>query len=187
MILFIFSLRVYCFGLQGVGDWDECVAQLSDLVARSGANDECEISSCYLGQVIAPNVSLSDVELYGFSECWFSTEDVLSLGGQYNYTLLSTKARDFCKLRWSTIQVCFICRIVAYCVELIVRDCALLRRLMLSQRESFELFSPRLPSARIHPIHALSYLPFLSRRLQYHTTHIFIEFVGAFECVCIVV
>uniref|UniRef100_A0A915AUY6 Nucleoside-diphosphatase mig-23 n=3 Tax=Parascaris univalens TaxID=6257 RepID=A0A915AUY6_PARUN len=92
------------FVRKGVGDWDECVAQLSDLVARSGVNDECEVSNCYLGQVVAPKISLSDMELYGFSECWFSTEDVLSLGGQYNYTLLSTKARDFCRLRWSTIQ-----------------------------------------------------------------------------------
>ncbi|KHN79288.1 Nucleoside-diphosphatase mig-23 [Toxocara canis] len=88
----------------GVGDWDACVGQLSELVVNSGTNAECQKSTCYLGQVVAPQISLSDIELYGFSECWFSTEDVFSLGGPYNFTLLAAKARDFCKLRWSTIQ-----------------------------------------------------------------------------------
>ncbi|VDM46310.1 unnamed protein product [Toxocara canis] len=92
------------FMRKGVGDWDACVGQLSELVVNSGTNAECQKSTCYLGQVVAPQISLSDIELYGFSECWFSTEDVFSLGGPYNFTLLAAKARDFCKLRWSTIQ-----------------------------------------------------------------------------------
>lgn len=88
---------------KGSGNWDKCVERLTDLLSRNNLNPECEKAKCFLGQVLAPSISLSTIELYGFSEYWFSTEDVLSLGGAYNYTNLASKSRDYCKMRWATI------------------------------------------------------------------------------------
>lgn len=90
---------------QGSGDWDACVKNLTSLLTTEVANSECYALKCFLGLVRAPSISLSDVELYGFSEYWFSLEDVLSVGGPYNFTRMATKAADFCRQKWSTIQV----------------------------------------------------------------------------------
>ncbi|KJH49989.1 hypothetical protein DICVIV_03862 [Dictyocaulus viviparus] len=45
------------------------------------------------------------MKLYGFSEYWYSLDEVLSLGGNYNYTVISGKSKHFCSQRWSAIQV----------------------------------------------------------------------------------
>jgi Golgi nucleoside diphosphatase len=54
---------------------------------------------------VPPKVSLSTVELYGFSEYWFSVEDILSLGGIYDHDKFEEKAKEFCKQNWRTIKV----------------------------------------------------------------------------------
>lgn len=92
--------------LQGYGDWDACVDSLTELLVNDISNSDCYALKCFLGLVRAPSLSLSSAELYGFSEYWYSLEDVLGLGGAYNYTKLSSRARDFCRLKWSAIQAC---------------------------------------------------------------------------------
>lgn len=91
------------FALKGSGDWDKCVASLSKLINTS-SNTECLKEKCFLGKVVAPKQSLSSMELYGFSEYWFSLEDVLDLGGTYNLSAVSIKARRFCRQKWSNIR-----------------------------------------------------------------------------------
>jgi Golgi nucleoside diphosphatase len=43
--------------------------------------------------------------LYGFSEYWFSMDDVLSLGGLYDHDKFEAKARGFCQQHWRAIKV----------------------------------------------------------------------------------
>ena len=50
---------------------------------------------------------MSDVELYGFSEYWFSVDDILSLGGIYDHDIFEEKARQFCHQTWREIKVLF--------------------------------------------------------------------------------
>lgn len=64
-----------------------------------------EDQKCFFGGVVAPPVSLSKIELYGISEYWFSVEDVLSLGGQYNHDDFELKAKSFCNQDWQLIKV----------------------------------------------------------------------------------
>lgn len=92
---------------QGYGSWDDCFDHLVKLLAEQNQKVECVKRNCLLGMVRAPNLSLSNTELYGFSEYWFSMEDVLSLGGSYNFTTLAHEARKFCAQKWSTVLVAY--------------------------------------------------------------------------------
>ncbi|GMT35565.1 hypothetical protein PFISCL1PPCAC_26862 [Pristionchus fissidentatus] len=91
------------FMRKGTGDWQECTAQLTSLVTKTDEKSKCA-DSCFFGSAPAPKMSLNDVEIYGFSEYWFSVEDVLGLGGAYNYTQVAEKSHGFCSQRWSSIQ-----------------------------------------------------------------------------------
>ncbi|CAB3400394.1 unnamed protein product [Caenorhabditis bovis] len=92
---------------RGTGNWESCSNIISRLLKPKEKSGMCSISEktkCFLGSVLAPNVKLSDMELYGFSEYWYSTHDVLGLGGSYNHSVVAHKSKQFCKQRWSTIQ-----------------------------------------------------------------------------------
>lgn len=65
---------------------------------------ESQIEKCLFGLVRSPSISLSEIELYGFSEYWFSLENVLFMGGQYDFSKTASRARQFCHMKWSTIQ-----------------------------------------------------------------------------------
>ncbi|GMR62296.1 hypothetical protein PMAYCL1PPCAC_32491, partial [Pristionchus mayeri] len=91
------------FMRKGTGDWLECTARLTDIVTNAKSTSKCA-DSCFFGSAPAPKMSLNNVEIYGFSEYWFSVEDVLGLGGAYNYTQVAEKSKKFCSQRWSNIQ-----------------------------------------------------------------------------------
>ncbi|CAI2357170.1 unnamed protein product [Caenorhabditis sp. 36 PRJEB53466] len=97
------------FVRRGTGNWGSCVSEVTKLLNPETKSEVCkaEVAKCYFGAVPAPKVPLSDVEIYGFSEYWYSTHDVLGLGGQYNADLISKKSQQYCSQRWSTIQAAF--------------------------------------------------------------------------------
>ncbi|VDO97384.1 unnamed protein product [Heligmosomoides polygyrus] len=93
------------FVRKGIGDWEGCVKQISNLLTKPSANPKslCK-PNCFFGNVAAPMVSLSSMVLYGFSEYWYSLDEVLSLGGPYNHTVIAEKSKQYCSQRWSSIQ-----------------------------------------------------------------------------------
>lgn len=92
------------FVRKGNGDWDKCVHDIANLIFDDYPN--CPITkSCFFAGVKAPpSISLSQLELYGFSEYWFSVDDVLSLGGIYDHDKFEAKAKEFCKQTWKSIK-----------------------------------------------------------------------------------
>uniref|UniRef100_A0A1I8EAQ6 GDA1/CD39 family protein n=1 Tax=Wuchereria bancrofti TaxID=6293 RepID=A0A1I8EAQ6_WUCBA len=89
----------------GIGDWDTCIKNLASLLTATVANPKCQVEKCLFGLVRSPSISLSEIELYGFSEYWFSLENVLFMGGQYDFSKTASRARQFCHMKWSTIQI----------------------------------------------------------------------------------
>ncbi|KAL3981813.1 GDA1/CD39 (nucleoside phosphatase) family protein [Acanthocheilonema viteae] len=93
------------FSRKGIGDWDTCIKNVRLLLTATVANSKCYGQKCLFGLVRSPPISLSEIELYGFSEYWFSLENVLSMGGQYDFSKTASKARQFCRMKWSTIRM----------------------------------------------------------------------------------
>ncbi|GMT06732.1 hypothetical protein PENTCL1PPCAC_28906, partial [Pristionchus entomophagus] len=91
------------FMRKGTGDWVECTSRLTEIVTNAKSTSKCA-DFCFFGSAPAPKMSLNNVEIYGFSEYWFSVEDVLGIGGAYNYTQVAEKSKSFCSQRWSNIQ-----------------------------------------------------------------------------------
>jgi len=88
---------------KGTGEWDSCVESIKNILAEE--SPKCPPThQCYFGGVLAPPVELSSIELYGFSEYWYSVEDVLALGGAYNHSNFEERAKSFCSQRWPVIK-----------------------------------------------------------------------------------
>uniref|UniRef100_A0AC34QC15 Apyrase n=1 Tax=Panagrolaimus sp. JU765 TaxID=591449 RepID=A0AC34QC15_9BILA len=88
---------------KGTGEWDTCVRSIAKILTDEPP--KCPpLKQCYFGGVVAPPVQLSTIELYGFSEYWYSVEDVLALGGVYNHSGFEERARGFCSQRWPSIK-----------------------------------------------------------------------------------
>lgn len=79
---------------------------MKKLLNPESSSEVCkaEAAKCYFGAVPAPSIPLSNIEMYGFSEYWYSTHDVLGLGGQYDAENIAKKTQQYCSKRWSTIQ-----------------------------------------------------------------------------------
>ncbi|CAD5220211.1 unnamed protein product [Bursaphelenchus xylophilus] len=86
----------------GTGNWDGCVSSVVKVIKEAG---DCSTAlKCFFGGVSAPSVDLSSIELYGFSEYWYSSHDVLSLGGRYDHDQFEKMARKYCSTSWKSIR-----------------------------------------------------------------------------------
>ncbi len=56
---------------RGTGVWDDCVRNITSLLQRNPPSHYClPPRECFFGFVPSPSLSLSEIELYGFSEYW---------------------------------------------------------------------------------------------------------------------
>jgi ectonucleoside triphosphate diphosphohydrolase 4 len=91
------------FVRKGTGEWDSCVRNIAKILTDEPP--KCPLTKqCFFGGILAPPIRLSQIELYGFSEYWYSVEDVLALGGAYNHSSFESRAKEFCQQRWSSIK-----------------------------------------------------------------------------------
>uniref|UniRef100_A0A1I7SXZ9 Nucleoside-diphosphatase mig-23 n=1 Tax=Caenorhabditis tropicalis TaxID=1561998 RepID=A0A1I7SXZ9_9PELO len=88
--------------MNGTGDWDTCLVQVSSLIGDKNLKT-CAKPGCFLHNVLAPSVNLSNVQLYGFSEYWYTTNNFGS-GGAYHYKQFTDEVRKYCQKNWSDIQ-----------------------------------------------------------------------------------
>ncbi|RWS27065.1 ectonucleoside triphosphate diphosphohydrolase 7-like protein [Leptotrombidium deliense] len=101
------SGRVYSVVFKGTGDWEYCEQKLEKLINPERESSlNCKVNvSCPLTKLRETVVPFaSNAEFYGFSELWYSMEDVLRLGGQYNYDKLKKAASEYCKTEWTVLQ-----------------------------------------------------------------------------------
>ena len=89
----------FAYVRRGTGNYTQCVADVRHLLDKGGG---CATPPCALTAVRTP-ADLSRMQLYGFSEYWYSQHDILALRGAYNESLLAEAATAFCATRWEVI------------------------------------------------------------------------------------
>lgn len=78
------------YRFQGTGSYDECKVWIESLL---NLTVPCELLSCSLNGVHQPDISFDRTEFYGYSEFWYTMEDVLRQGGLYEYEKFETQAK----------------------------------------------------------------------------------------------
>ncbi|XP_052557914.1 ectonucleoside triphosphate diphosphohydrolase 4 isoform X1 [Tympanuchus pallidicinctus] len=84
--------------LRGTGDFNLCRELIQPFMNKT---NETQTS---LNGVYQPAVHFQNSEFYGFSEFYYSTEDVLRMGGDYNAAKFIKAAKDYCATKWSVLR-----------------------------------------------------------------------------------
>jgi len=83
----------------GTGDWETCYAQLQNFTVTADRFLLCR-ENCPDPGMRPPPIQFDNSEFYGFSEFWYSMDDVLGMGGQYMFNKYRKASQDFCSARW---------------------------------------------------------------------------------------
>ncbi|KAH3707971.1 hypothetical protein DPMN_067409, partial [Dreissena polymorpha] len=85
----------------GTGDYRACKTTLEPLLNRTVP---CKLSPCSMNGVHQPEILYKNSQFYGFSEFWYTMEDVFRIGGNYEAGIFETYAKDFCGKQWSLLM-----------------------------------------------------------------------------------
>jgi len=85
--------------LYGTGDWEACYAQIQDFARTPDKYSKCE-TNCPDSAIAVPPIEFDNSEFYGFSEFWYTMEDVLNMGGPYRLETYEKASKDFCSTKW---------------------------------------------------------------------------------------
>ena len=90
--------------LVGRGNLRTCLKSVLPLLNISAP---CPLQPCSLAGRHQPQVDFVRQEFYGFSEYWYTTAQVLHMGGHYDYHKFYRAAADYCSSSWIAIKTKF--------------------------------------------------------------------------------
>jgi Golgi nucleoside diphosphatase len=95
----------FVYTLKGSGDFPVCETKLKQVLDPiHESSRQCSMNfSCPLTQLRQTSAPFDNSEFYGFSEFWYTTEDLLRMGGPYSYNKFSQSASSYCSTSWSVI------------------------------------------------------------------------------------
>ena len=91
----IFKDRMMVYAV-GTGDWDKCYKTMSQFVKSSEpyfSSCSSDDPGCPDAGIKMPPIPLEHTDFYGFSEFWYTAEDVVHMGGLYSYENFSNASR----------------------------------------------------------------------------------------------
>lgn len=97
--------------LKGTGDWAKCYEDLKSF-AKSGEKfvmcQDKDKSTCHSAGIKIPSIQFEEAAFYGFSEFWYTMEDILRMGGPYISTKFARAAKVPCQsLCGKTVEMSF--------------------------------------------------------------------------------
>lgn len=89
------------YTLRGTGDFETCVRRTGPLLNKEVA---CLDEPCLFNGVHVPRIDFDVNHFIGISEYWYSTQDVWSMGGVYDFVEFERNAREYCGREWDAIM-----------------------------------------------------------------------------------
>lgn len=86
--------------LHGTGNFEQCIEYTEPLLNKDA---DCPTKPCLFNGVHTPNIDWSVNKFVGISEYWYSSHDILGLGGVYDFMEYENKASDYCSRDWSLV------------------------------------------------------------------------------------
>ncbi|KAG0309639.1 Golgi apyrase [Dissophora globulifera] len=86
--------------LMGTGSFSECLKRVEVLLNK---DKECSDVPCLFNGVHTPPIDFNINTFIGVSEYWYSSHDILGLGGAYDYAEFEQKSAEFCNSEWEDI------------------------------------------------------------------------------------
>lgn len=88
----------------GLGDYNQCKRSLLPLL---NLTVPCQKPPCSMNGIYQANINFNNSEFYGFSEFWYSMEDVYRTGGHYDAMKFDKMSNDHCATRWAKLEEWF--------------------------------------------------------------------------------
>ncbi|CAF0933686.1 unnamed protein product [Adineta ricciae] len=85
----------------GEGDFTSCAKHLVTLL---NLNATCKRKPCSLNGIYQPTINYDSQDFYGFSEFWYTMEDILKMGGPYGRLSFLNASINYCNSNWSDIR-----------------------------------------------------------------------------------
>ncbi|CAF0886637.1 unnamed protein product [Didymodactylos carnosus] len=87
--------------LYGNGSFSNCAKYVLPLL---NLNASCSRAPCSLNGVHQPLINYETADFYGFSEFWYTMEDILRIGGPYKHQTFLKASMSYCGSNWTTIR-----------------------------------------------------------------------------------
>ncbi|OWF42723.1 ectonucleoside triphosphate diphosphohydrolase 7-like [Mizuhopecten yessoensis] len=91
----------HTYFFHGTGDYLVCQKAVYSLLNLSA---QCEQEACSMNGVHQPEIPYQKTEFYGFSEFWYTMQDIFRKGGLYDHEDFQKDAQKFCSTKWATLQ-----------------------------------------------------------------------------------
>jgi Golgi apyrase len=91
-------------GFIGTGSFTQCLEDLRPLLQHA---DPCPTSHCLFGGVPTPHIDFERIDQRGFigiSEYWYTAQQVLGLGGVWDWGEWEKGMGEFCKRDWESVE-----------------------------------------------------------------------------------
>lgn len=85
----------------GEGDFRSCTKHLVTLL---NLNATCKRKPCSVNGVYQPDINYESHDFYGFSEFWYTMEDILKIGGPYARLAFLNASTNYCNASWTEIR-----------------------------------------------------------------------------------
>ena len=70
------------------------------LILFTNLNFNHHREGCPNAGIKMPPLSMENSEFYGFSEFWYTMEDVVGMGGPYQFEKFAQASKDYCLIQW---------------------------------------------------------------------------------------